>query len=102
MPRAPTNATRTRKVRATPYYTLSLGTSGAKTMTSVVTIANDLAMSGTATMTGNAAFTVTGALNYSSSGTTTLTAATAVSVGKYNQAAGTFSGNSNTITVTGT
>ena len=89
-------------VKAVGYHHLTLSNSGAKTMTSITTIGGDLTISGAATMTGNAAFTVTGALNYSSSGSTTLTAATAISIGKYNQTAGTFADNANTITVTGT
>ncbi|MGC2047391.1 MAG: hypothetical protein WA635_02100 [Gallionella sp.] len=87
------------------YYNLGLGTSGVKTMTGVTTIGNNLNITGTATMTGNASFTVTGALNYASTaGTTTLTAATPISIGTFNQtgAGGTLNDNGNTITVTGT
>jgi hypothetical protein len=89
-------------VKATAYYDLGLSGSGAKTMTGVTTIGGSLSVSGSATMTGNAAFTATGALNYSSTGSTTLTAATAISIGSYNQSAGTLIDNGNTITVTGT
>lgn len=84
------------------YYNLGLSNSGAKTMTGVTTIGSNLNISGTATMTANSAFTVSGALNYASSGSTTLTAATAISIGSYNQTAGTLVDNGNTITVTGT
>jgi MSHA biogenesis protein MshQ len=86
---------------AATYYHLTLSGSGAKTMTGVTTIGGDLSISGSATMTSNAAFTVTGALNYSSTGATTLTAATPISIGSYNQTAGTFSAGANTITVSG-
>jgi hypothetical protein len=89
-------------VKSVSYHHLTLSNSGAKTMTSVTTIAGDLAISGSATMTGNAAFTLTGALNYSSNGSTTLSASTAISIGKYNQSAGAIIDNGNTITVTGT
>ena len=89
-------------VKPVSYHHLILSNSDAKTMTSVTTIGGDLTISGAATMTGNAAFTVTGALNYSSSGSTTLTGSTAISIGKYNQSAGTIVDNANTITVTGT
>ena len=89
-------------VKATAYHDLTLSTSGVKTMTGVTTISGNLAISGTATMTGNAAFTVAGALNYTSTGATTLTAATPISIGTFNQTAGTLIDNGNTITVTGT
>lgn len=89
-------------VKATAYYHLGLSGSGVKTMTGVTAIGGNLSVSGSATMTGNAAFTVTGTLNYSSTGTTTLTAATQVSIGSFNQSAGTLIDNGNTITVTGT
>ncbi len=83
------------------YYHLTLSGSGTKTMTGVTTIGGDLSISGAATMTGNAAFTVTGALNYSSTGATTLSAGNNISIGSYNQTAGTFSAGANTITVSG-
>jgi hypothetical protein len=89
-------------VMASAYYHLGLSGSGAKTMAGVTAIGGDLSISGTATMTGNAAFNVTGALNYYSTGTTTLTAATPISIGSYNQTNGTLVDNGNTITVTGT
>ena len=89
-------------VKATAYHDLTLSTSGVKTMTGVTTIGGNLTISGTATMTGNAAFTVAGAFNYASTGTTTLTAATPISIGTFNQTAGTLVDNGNTITVTGT
>jgi uncharacterized protein DUF6701 len=93
-------------VKATAYHHLILaGWGGAQTMTGVTTIAGDLTIFDSATMTGNSAFTVTGALNYpSTTGTTTLTAATPISIGRFNQTGvgGTFSDNGNTITVTGT
>lgn len=89
-------------VNPAAYYHLTLSGSGAKSMTGVTAIGGDLAISGTATMTANAAFTVAGALNYSSTGATTLTAATPISIGTFNQTAGTFIDNGNTITVTGT
>ena len=47
-------------VKTVPYYNLTLSGSGAKTMTNVTTIAGNLSVQGTATMTGNAAFTVSG------------------------------------------
>ncbi len=86
----------------TAYHNLTLSSSGVKTMTGVTTIGGDLTLSGSATMTGNAGFTVTGALNYGSSGSTTLTVATPISIGELNQTAGTLIDNGNTITVTGT
>jgi len=89
-------------VDPTSYYHLILSGIGAKTMTGVTTISGDLTISGTARMTNNAAFTVAGAFNYASAGTTTLTAATPISIGTYNQSAGALTDNSNTITVTGT
>ena len=89
-------------VEPTSYYDLTLSNSGAKTMTGVTTINGDLTISGAATMTGNAGFTVAGALNYTSTGATTLTAATPISIGTFNQTAGTLIDNGNTITVTGT
>ena len=95
----------TQTVHVNDYQNLTLSTSGVKTMTGVTTIGGDLTISGTATMTGNIGFTVTGALNYqSTSGTTTLTATTPISVGKFNQSGtgGVFADNGNTITVTGT
>jgi len=99
------NASGVQTVVATTYNNLTLSGSGAKTMTGVTTIGGNLTISGTATMTGNAGFTVTGALNYSStSGTTTLTAATPISIGTFSQSGtgGTLADNGNTITVTGT
>ena len=48
-------------------------------------------------MTGNAAFTVSRALNYSSTGSTTLKAATPISIGTFDQSAGTLVDNGNTI-----
>jgi len=89
-------------VMATDYYHLGLSGSGAKTMSGVTSIGGNLNISGTATMTGNAAFAIAGALNYSSAGITTLTAATPISIGSYNQTAGTVAAGANTITVTGT
>lgn len=89
-------------VKATAYSNLILSTSGAKTMTGVTAVGGNLSISGTATMTANAAFIVTGALSYSSTGATNLTAATPVSIGSFNQSAGTLIDNGNTITVTGT
>lgn len=86
---------------ASTYYHLTLSGSGAKTMTGVTTIGGDLAITGSATMTSNAAFTVTGALNYSSTGSTTLTAGNNISIGSFNQTAGTFAAGANTITVSG-
>jgi hypothetical protein len=88
-------------VRAIAYHHLGLATSGIKTMTGVTTVAGNLSISGTATMTGNAALTVGGALNYSSSGATTLTAATPISLGSFNQTAGTLAAGANSMTVTG-
>jgi hypothetical protein len=84
------------------YQNLILSGSGAKTMTGITTIGGALTVSGSATMTGNAAFTVTGAFNYGSSGSSTLTATTAISIGSFNQTAGTLIDSANTITVTGT
>lgn len=89
-------------VKATAYHHLGLAGSGAKTMTGVTAIAGNLDISGTATMTANAALTVTGALNYISTGATTLTGATPISFGSFNQSAGTLIDNGNIITVTGT
>lgn len=89
-------------VNPTAYFNLGLSGSGAKTMTGVTAIGGNLSIAGTATMTGNAAFTVAGALSYASTGATTLTAATPISIGSYNQTAGTLVDNGNTITVTGT
>ncbi len=89
-------------VKAVAYSNLTLSASGAKNMTNVASIAGDLLISGSATMTDNAAFTVTGALNYSSSGSTTLAIAAAISIGSYNQSAGEIIDNGNTITITGT
>jgi hypothetical protein len=96
------NAAGAQTVCAVSYYNLTLSNSGAKTMTSVTSIGNNLTIAGTATMTSNAAFTVTGALNYSSTASTTLSATTAISIGTFNQSAGTLIDNGNTITVTGT
>lgn len=90
-------------VKPTAYHHLGFsGLTTAKTMTGVTTIGGDLNISGSATMTGNASFTVTGTMNYSSSGSTTLTASTPISIGRFNQTAGTLVDNGNTITVTGT
>ena len=89
-------------VATVTYNNLTLSGSGAKTMTGVTAIGGDLTISGSATMTSNAGFTVTGALIYSSSGSTTLTASTSISIGAFNQSAGTLVDNGNTITVTGT
>lgn len=88
-------------VRAIAYHHLGLANSGIKTMTGVTTVAGNLNISGSASMTGNAALTVSGALNYSSTGVTTLTAATPISVGSYNQTAGTLAAGANSLTVTG-
>ena len=96
------NAAGAQTVCAVSYFNLTLSNSGVKTMTGVTSIGNNLNISGTATMTGNAALTVTGAFNHSSTGSTTLTATTAISIGTYNQSAGTLIDNGNTITVTGT
>jgi len=87
---------------ANTYSTLGLSGSLGKTMTGITSITGNLNLSGSATMTGNAAFTLNGTLNYGSTGSTTLTAATAISIGKFSQTAGTFVDNGNTITVTGT
>src|SRR5258708_7120212 len=87
---------------ATTYSTLGLSGSLIKTMTGITSITGDLNISGSATMSGNAAFTLNGTLNYGSTGSTTLTAATAISIGKFSQTAGTFVDNGNTITVTST
>ncbi|MEQ1589042.1 MAG: hypothetical protein ABL902_01655 [Gallionella sp.] len=84
------------------YHHLGLATSGVKTMAGITVIAGSLSISGSATMTGNAAFTVGGALNYASTGVSTLTAATPISISSYNQTAGTFAAGANTITVMGT
>jgi hypothetical protein len=89
-------------VKAVSYNNLTLSNSGIKTMTSVTVIGGNLTISGSATMTGNAAFAVAGTLNYSSSGSTTLTALTAISIGKMNQTDGIIVDNANTISVTGT
>jgi len=89
-------------VSAQSYGNLTLSGSGAKTMTGVTTIGGNLTLSGTATMIGNASLAVTGAFNYGSSGSTTLTATTPVSTGAFNQTSGTLVDNGNTITVTGT
>lgn len=86
--------------KAVNYSTLVLGGSGAKTMTGITTM-SALTISGSATMTGNAAFTLAGTLTYSSSGSTTLTGSTNISIGSMNQSAGVINDNGVTITVTG-
>lgn len=96
------NAVGAQTVCPVNYYNLTLSNSGAKTMTGVTTIGGNLSISNSATMTGNAAFTVAGALNYTSTGATTLTAGTPISIGTFNQSAGTLNDSGNTITVTGT
>lgn len=84
------------------YYSVVLGNSGIKTTTTVTVYAGDLTISGSATMATNGAFTVTGTLFYTSSGSTTLTAATNVSIGNYQQSNGILTDNGVNITVTGT
>ena len=83
------------------YYNVVLDNTLAKTMAGVTSILNNLTLSGTATMTGNAALTIGGTLTYSSSGSTTLTAATNISMGSFIQSGGTLIDNGNTLTVTG-
>ena len=82
------------------YYNVLLGTSGTKTISTVTSIQKDLIVSGTAVFTGNAAFTVGGTLIYASSGSTTLSAGTNVSIGNFLQSTGTFIDNGVQITVT--
>ncbi|MDD4986602.1 MAG: hypothetical protein PHQ43_12650, partial [Dehalococcoidales bacterium] len=96
------NGSGAQSVTLTSYYHLKLSGSGVKTMTGITAIAGDLTIQDSATMTSNAAFTVTGAFNYASSGSTTLAASTNISIGSFNQTAGTLIDNGNTITVTGT
>ena len=89
-------------VKAVAYNDLTLSGSAAKTMTSVTSISDALTISGTCTMTSNAAFVVGNLFTYSTSGTTTLTASTNISIGSFLLSAGTFKDNAVTITVTGT
>ncbi|OGI38085.1 MAG: hypothetical protein A2612_03365 [Candidatus Moranbacteria bacterium RIFOXYD1_FULL_44_12] len=96
------NASAIQTVRAVSYNSLVLSGTSAKTMTGVTTIGGDLTISGSATMTSNAAFTLTGTFNYDSSGSTTLAGSTNISIGKYDQTAGTLADNGVTITVSGT
>ena len=84
------NGAAAQTVKPTTYHHLTLSGGGAKTMTGVTTIGGDLTITGTATMTGNASFTVLGTLNYQSTGTTTLTAGTPITIGNFNQSNGTL------------
>jgi MSHA biogenesis protein MshQ len=93
------NAAGAQTVCPVAYNNLSLSNSGAKTMTGVTAIAGDLSITGAATMASDAAFTAGGALNYSSTGATTLVAP--IVIGSFNQTAGTFSAGANAITVSG-
>ncbi|MEI7435946.1 MAG: hypothetical protein WCL16_03950, partial [bacterium] len=113
-----TNALQT--VKPTPYYYLILSGNGAKTMTGVTNISADLTISGSATITSNAALTIGGALNYLSSGSSTLTnnlsgnaltitngtldlgaGLTHIFTGTWTRAAGTLMGGSSTLKIGG-
>lgn len=87
-------------VKATPYYNLGLGGSGAKTLTGVTAIAGNLTMSGTATASAAAAMTIggkftIGATNTFSNGTR------AVSVAGDFEQNGTFTAGSGVFTLNG-
>jgi hypothetical protein len=86
---------------ATSYSNLILSGSGIKTTTGITSLSS-LTISGSATMASNGAFTLSGAFTYNSSGSTTLSSGTAITIGSFNQSAGTLIDNSVTITVTGT
>jgi len=60
-------------VKAIPYYHLNLSGAGTKDMTAVTAIGGDLTLSGSATLISNAVMTIGGALNYRTSGASTLT-----------------------------
>ncbi|PIX35118.1 MAG: hypothetical protein COZ59_06915, partial [Bacteroidetes bacterium CG_4_8_14_3_um_filter_31_14] len=88
---------------ASTYYNLVFSTSGAKTITGLLTINGDVTVSGIATITVNSAFiqASTKSFNYLSSELSTMNAATAFTVGSYVQSAGTFNTNNNNMTVSG-
>ena len=83
------------------YYNVVLSSSGVKTTTGMLSITNNLSFAGSASMTANSGFTVGGTLNYNTTGSTTLTAATNVSVGSFSITSGTFIDNGVQISVTG-
>ncbi len=94
----------TTPVGADTYHHLVLGNSGSKDITGLLTINGDVTLSGSASISGNSAFTqdCSRTFTYNSSGTTTLTAATPVTVGNYSQTgSGTFNINGNNFTVCG-
>ena len=82
------------------YFSVVLGNTSAKTLTNVTSIQKNLTVLGTATMTSNSALTVGGTFTYNSSGTSTLTAANNISIGNFDQSAGTIVDNGVTITLT--
>jgi hypothetical protein len=88
-------------VKQTNYSTLVLGNSGAKSMASVTSAAN-LTITDTATMTSNSALRVSLDFTYSSSGTTGLSSAQSIIVGRYLQTSGSVNDAKVSITITGT
>lgn len=85
------------------YYNLLYTTSGVKTMTNVLAINGDFTVAGTATIGPHSSFVQASdkTLYYTSTGVTILTAATPITIGSYNQTAGTFDLNGIELTVTG-
>ncbi|HXC05064.1 MAG TPA: hypothetical protein VNZ86_09965, partial [Bacteroidia bacterium] len=89
---------------ASTYNNLYFSNSGAKTITGTTVINGDVTVTGTATITANSAFVQdpTNTFTYNSTGTSQLTASTAVSVGAFvENAGGTLDINQSNFTVAG-
>ena len=95
---------RNTSVGSNTVYHLNLATSGGKTIDGMTVINGDITVSGSATMASHSAFiqACSGTFNYNSSGTTTLNAATAITIGNFSQTAGILIDNANNVTVCGT
>lgn len=90
------------------YYNLLFTTSGVKTIANIFTINGNITVSGTATLTLNSSFVQAPdkTFFYISAATTTLTAATPITIGSFSQtlnnAASILNINGNTVTINGT
>lgn len=95
---------RTSASGSSTYYSVVLTNSGNKTITGLTTINGDLSVSGSAIFPNtNSSFiqAESKTFTYSSSGSTTIKAATPITIGNFVQSAGTFNDAGNTITVSG-
>lgn len=89
---------------ANTYYNLVFATSGTKTITGLTTINGNVTVSGSCVIASNSAFIqdCSKTFTYSSTGTTTMAAATNFTVGAFSMSLGTFNINANTMSVCGT